>query len=327
MKIKISEIKENPFRKELGIYNEEQIAKITESFKMSDYGKDQRFEVRRNENSYELVYGHHRLLALKRYYGDDSEIEIIERNYDDEQMLRELLRENLIRDHDWYLRMLSLALAKKYLKFHKKEYDLKDILHFISKENKIMRKEEAEILLRIYENLAPELLIKIKKMESIYSKYKDSDYINLSQARMLSFFKDKQEQLDLANALKNSIVQGTREQLQLLNRYKKASKELQRKIRAGETDLISLRNIRGSEIDSREERNKEYEQIEKFKHNFSANKQALYIYSCLSDAIKNIEKLNKKKLDSKTRLSLERIYRKTIAVLTAEINKKEVIDV
>ena len=110
MKIKILEIKENPFRKELGAYNEEQIGKIFESFKMSDYGKDMRFEVRKNANHYELVYGHHRFLAFKRYYGDDLEIEVIKRNYNDLQMLRELLRENLIKSNDWHFKMLSLAL-------------------------------------------------------------------------------------------------------------------------------------------------------------------------------------------------------------------------
>jgi len=323
MKIKISEIKENPFRKELGPYNEEQIARITESYQMSDFGSNNRFEVRKNDNHYELVYGHHRLLALKRYYGNDLEVEIIIRNYRDVQMLRELLRENLIKSDDWHLKMLSLALIKKYwYLFRDENPNIKDILYFISKDGKIMHKEEARILLKIYENLAPELLEKTKKMESIYAKYEDKDFINLTQAKALSDFNDKQEQLDLAKALKNSIIQNTSEQIKLLNRYKIAAKELRTKIRSGEADLISLKD---SEINTKEDRSRSYDQTEKIKTMLSANKQALYIYSCLSDAIKNIEKLNKKKLDLKTKLSLEKIYRKTIAVLTAET--REVIDV
>lgn len=328
MKIKISELKENPFRKELGPYNEEQIKRIIESFKMSDFGKDQRFEVRKKDNSYELVYGHHRLEALKYFYKKDIEVEVLVRDYNDEKMLVELLRENLIRNYDWYLKMLALALVKKYLKLSSKEVGLKDILHFISKENKIMREEEAEDLLRIHENLAPELLEKTRKMESIYSKYKNSDYINLSQARILSYFKDKQEQLDLAKALKNSLVQDVREQSRLLSKYKEADKELKEKIRSGEIDLIVLKNITKERVEEdRNARSREYEETERIKSDLSANKQALYIYGCLSDAIKNIERLNKKRLDLKTKLSLERIYKKTIAVLTEEISNKEVINV
>jgi molecular chaperone DnaK (HSP70) len=79
-------------------------------------------------------------------------------------------------------------------------------------------------------------------------------------------------------------------------------------------------------VPSKEDRKKLHAENEKIKNTLSANKQALYIYSCLSDAIKNIEKLNKKKLDPKTKVSLDKIYRKTIAVLTAEI-KGGIIDV
>lgn len=325
MKIKISEIEENPFRKELGPHNEEQIAKITESYQTSDYGSNMRFEVRKNvENDYELVYGHHRLLALRRYYGDDLEVEIIIRNYKDVQMLRELLRENLIKSDDWQLKMRSLVLMKKYYYlFQTEKPTTRDMIHYISKDVKLMSDEEAKTLLRIYENLAPELLEKVKNMESSFHEYKDTDYINLHQARVLSQFNDKQEQKDLVKALKSSIVQSSDEQMKLITKYKSAPEEMKRKIRLCEIDLVALKE---KETDSNEERKQTHAQTEKIKSEFSANKQALYIYSCLSDAIKNIEKLNKKKLDKRTKSSLEKIYRKTMAVLTAQIGK-EVIDV
>ena len=173
--------------------------------------------------------------------------------------------------------------------------------------------------MNIAENLAPELLNKVIKTESIYAIFEDKDIINLSQAKALALFKDKEEQKDLANVLKNSIIQKTHEQLKLLQDYKNASINIKNKIRSGEIDLVAVKNF---QIE-RKERKEFSKIIDEKKKVLSANQEALYIYNCLADAIKSIQKLNFKKLDAKTVYSLDTIYKKTIRVLNEYIKKED----
>ncbi len=322
MKISIKKLQPNPFRKDLGNLDNMQIEKIQESFKMSDFGKNQRFEVRMVTGGYQLVYGHHRLEALKRHYGDDIEVEIIERNYDNAKMLVELLRENLTRDHDWALRMHSAVLAKKYLTetLHHKNVSANDIVKFISIDGKTVNKESIWALLRIAENLAPELISKIENQES--GQTPKSDMINLSQAEMLSGIKNHEEQKALVTALHSSIAQHTGDQAKLISLYKKAPAELKNKILSGEADLISLQTAKES-AEETEERVVEHKKMHEDKKMISGNQQALYIFSCLSDAIKGISKLERKRLNRNTVTSLRRIYKKTVEVLTKELQNKK----
>lgn len=322
MEIRISGIKENPFRKELGVYNEEQIAKIVESFKMSDFGKDQRFDVRATKDGYELVFGHHRLEALKRYHGTDIEVEIIIRNYNDKQMLVELLRENLTRDHDWFLRMRSLVLAKQYLLKEEKKKDITptEIIKFLSIDNILVKKDEAYSLLRLAEKLAPDLLTKTKKTMGLASKDRDEDILTLDQAEMLSVFDEHAEQRDLARALKNSVAQRTRDQGKLISLYRSARKEVKEKIRSGDTDLASLLTYPKS---SREERKKDARMLDEGKKLFSSNQKALYVFTCLDDALKNLDKIERKKLSTPARRALKQIFRKTIDTLTEALERME----
>lgn len=322
MKVTVTKLLPNPFRKELGNLDNAQIDKIQESFKMSDFGKNQRFEVRTATDGYQLVYGHHRLEALKRYYGEAIEVEIIERNYDNSKMLVELLRENLTRDHGWELRMRSAVLAKKYLTehLHRKNVTATDIVKFISVDGKTVNKESIWALLRIAENLAPDLIIKIENQEG-GQKIKD-DTINLSQAEMLSAFKNTEEQKALMRALKSSIVQRTTDQAKLITLYKSAPVELKNKILSGEADLISLQTAKESSEET-EDRITEHKKMHEDKKMISGNQQALYIFSCLSDAIKGISKLDRKRLNRNTLTSLRRIYKKTVEVLTKELQNKK----
>lgn len=318
MKIKLNKLQPNPFRKDLGNLDNSQIEKIQESFKMSDFGKNQRFEVRLTAEGYQLVYGHHRLEALKRYYGNDLEVEIIERNYNDTKMLVELLRENLTRDHDWELRMRSAVLAKKYLieTLHRKNITAPDIVKFISVDGKTINKENICALLRIAENLSPDLINRIENQEGGQSP--KSDMINLSQAEMLSGFKNHEEQQKLVIALKSSIAQRTNDQSKLITLYKNAPIELKNRILSGESDLISLQTAKETEGET-EERIIEHKKMHEDKKMISGNQQALYIFSCLSDAIKGISKLDRKRLNRNTITSLRRIYKKTVEVLTKEL--------
>ncbi len=320
MKMKVIErlIAPNPFRKELGNLDNNQIDKIKESFKMSDFGKNQRFEVRITGSGYQLVYGHHRLEALRSYYCTGIEVEILIRDYNDSKMLIELLRENLTREHGWNLRMRSAILAKKYLIdiLHHKNVSANDIVKFISIDGKTINKEGIITLLRIAENLAPDIINKIENQEGGHKP--QSDMINLSQAEMLSLFKNHEEQKALAAALKSSIAQRTGDQAKLITMYKTAATDIKNKILSGEADLISLQTA----IES-EDRVIEYKKMHEDKKLISGNQQALYIFSCLSDAVKGISKLDRKRLNRNTITSLRRIYKKTVEVLTKELQNKK----
>jgi len=322
MKVIEKLIAPNPFRKELGNLDNNQIDRIKESFKMSDFGKNQRFEVRITGSGYQLVYGHHRLEALRSYYGTGIEVEILIRDYNDSKMLVELLRENLTREHGWNLRMRSAVLAKKYLidTLHYKNVNAADIVKFISVDGKTVNKEGIWALLRIAENLAPDLINKIESQEGGHKP--QSDMINLSQAEMLSLFKNHEEQKALATALKSSIAQRTGDQAKLITMYKTAPTNIKNKILSGEADLISLQTAKETEEES-EDRIIEHKKMHEDKKMISDNQHALYIFSCLSDAIKGISKLERKRLNRNTITSLRRIYKKTIEVLTKELQNKK----
>jgi hypothetical protein len=235
-------------------------------------------------------------------------------------MLVELLRENLSREQNWDLQMRSLILAKNYLRknLRKKNVELSDIMNFISVDGKILKKDSILILLRIAENLAPDLIKKIVKQ--VGPSETENGAIGFSQAIMLSTFKDYQEQRDLVLALRNSIIQVKDEQNKLLRKYRYLPNDLKEKIRKGKLDLVIAENSQESNLE-KENRVTEYNKFLKGKQIVTGNQQVIYIYTCLSDAIANIKKLKPKQLNRNAKNGLCGIYQKTMNILSKEMQK------
>ncbi len=95
MKIKLSELKPNPFKKQIskGLLNKEQVDKIKSNIK--ELGFFGSLPVFKKDNQYYLIAGHHRTQALKEIYGKEHEVEVTISNYNEDQVFKGMVIENL----------------------------------------------------------------------------------------------------------------------------------------------------------------------------------------------------------------------------------------
>jgi len=117
MKLKISELHSNPHKKEInkGHLDKEQVARIKSNIK--ELGLMGSMPVVIRNGKYHLISGHHRLQALKEVYGKDFQVEIIKHNYNDEQLMRGMIIENLTQRTDDFREINeNLVMIRSYLK-------------------------------------------------------------------------------------------------------------------------------------------------------------------------------------------------------------------
>ena len=95
MKIKLSELHPNPFKKSIndGKLNRGQIDSIKANLKKLGFMGS--LPVFKKDKEFYLISGHHRLQALKEVYGKDFQAEIIVHDYDEDQVFRGMVIENL----------------------------------------------------------------------------------------------------------------------------------------------------------------------------------------------------------------------------------------
>ena len=116
MKIKISDLKPNPFKKDIngGKLNQEQVNVIKSNIK--ELGLMGSIPIFKKDNQYFLIAGHHRIEALKQVYGKDFEVEVTLHNYSDENVLRGMVIENLTqRRGDFTEELSNLKVIRKWL--------------------------------------------------------------------------------------------------------------------------------------------------------------------------------------------------------------------
>jgi hypothetical protein len=288
----ISKIKPNPYRDNLGSFNEPQISRLLESYRMSDFGKNQRFEVRKNGDGYQLIYGHHRLEALKRFLGKgkDAPIEVIVRDYDDKIMLQELLRENLTQEERWFSFMQALVTVKKFLQSQNKSCGYESIAKFLSQEGKTVDRSKVEIYLTIAEKIKPKLL---KEVSFNRKSQEAKDYLSLKQAYYLSrFAPDEQE--DLAKALKACYIQDHTEQRKYLGIYRSLGANDKQLVRKGKINLAMVPNLVKRHEVFQIKRLKP--KIEEMKKSLSGNGLAAQFYASLMDLRDTLAKTQKLKV-------------------------------
>jgi ParB/RepB/Spo0J family partition protein len=93
LKVMLKDIEQNPFR-DFKVYplNEERIERLINSIKETGFWDN--IIGRKKGDKVEIAYGHHRVAALRRIYADKKEIEIIVRDFTDEEMLKIMGGEN-----------------------------------------------------------------------------------------------------------------------------------------------------------------------------------------------------------------------------------------
>ena len=254
MKVKVSEIHPNPYKKWIneGKYNQEQLDRLKAS--EEELGLMDAIPIVKRKEKYHCVSHHHRVEMLKQKYGKDHEVEVILHDYNDEQLFRGMVVENMTqRAGDFREEMENLDAIRKYLQTHPDAYSdteharedkkgirdagsIRDIGVWLNKNGQIMSIGDISQLLKMHDKLSPELLDTVEMTHEGDSSRR-GEVLSKTQGILLSTFEDEEEQKDLAKALLSSMEGRVREQSKLLVKYKEAPEEEKLKIRKGEKDL------------------------------------------------------------------------------------------
>lgn len=270
MKLKLSLIHPNPNKKKInqGKLNREQIKKIKSNIeKLGFFGS---LPIVKINDRYYLVSGHHRHQALLETYGKDYEVEVDLKKYNDEQILRGMVIENLTqRTGDFQELKENILLVEDYLNKHPKSLNtLRESRNIDESRQKLPEMQKAVAkdisiwidnatgdiishdviteMINIARNLNPELVQEVRKKHDKGFDVRSDNSLNYTQAVMLSSINNHKEQKQLAKALKKSQEQRVREQGKLLSVYKTLDdnnleeKEIKQKVKKGELDLKDL---------------------------------------------------------------------------------------
>jgi len=310
--VSASMIKPNPYRKEVGKLNNTQINKIVESFKMSCFGENQRFEVRKKGAFYELVYGHHRLEAVRKVYGKDRQVEIIIQEYDNKMMLQEMLRENLSQNSSNILaKIQAVRLARITLKKNKTGHTYQKIKEFLSKEGKLLSLNEVRSCLIVSDKLNPKLLHNISNFSNVNMAGKkqliSENKIPFKRAFLVaSVTSDYKEQHDLLQSIENSYLKNTDDIYIILKSYVKLSFEQKQSVRSGDVNFALIPNIATQQDIDDIKQVKPH--IDKVRAALKENSLASKIYVSLTDLKNLLERANKMKINKKLMIVFEKLY-------------------
>jgi len=262
MKIKISELKANPFKKFInnGELNEERLDVLKESIEHGTL--PEHFMARKNDGIFELTSGHHRVEALRQMKGDEYVVDVTPVTFSDEQMLIDMVRENITqRDTDVHDTAESIYLARSWLQsgcnrvnqfntvvaqqrkkngtFESSPDSYRSIAEFISKNGKTISYVTVKNHLDMKDKLAPDLYKKVKKVGGGKAT---EDVVTVKQAIQLSKIDDKEEQHDVLEAMRREETGRPHE---LITKYKEAPENIKKKVRSGE---IRLRDVESETI-------------------------------------------------------------------------------
>lgn len=260
MKIAISEIRPNPFKKKIngGKLDEETIAKIRAN--IQELGLMGALPVFKRDGQYHLVAGHHRLEALKRQYGKDHKIEVVVHDYSEENTLRGMVIENLTqRNGEFREELENVVLVRDYLKNHpelsgrsapekstggrppgtSEPGSSSEVARWINKNGEVMHETKIKDLLRINDSLAPELLEKVTKASHSVNLEDNKDVLPVKDASVISTIKDHEEQRAITEIIKNEEL-NQRDRIEMIQKFKALPEEDRREVVEGRVALSSL---------------------------------------------------------------------------------------
>lgn len=245
--IEVNKIKPNPFKKFInsGKLNEDTIQMLIEGYKQTIFHEN--LCARENKHKeLELVYGHHRIEAVKRLYGKNYKISIKVYSHDefsDEAMLIDMIRENLTqrsRGQDYTDISDSILLVKRWLEgeytaTEKKAGSVtaKQIAEFISKNSRAISEEQIEKHLNIGENLSEELRQQIENNGKV-----KMNELGFEIAADLSKI-NKKEQVEVHKEIKRLGFNRDKAR-HLISKYKSASEKNKQKLQKGEIGLDEI---------------------------------------------------------------------------------------
>lgn len=255
IQIKLKDIIPNPFKKEIdkGKLNEKQVQNLMEGYKMTTFHENiLARQSPTNKDKYELVYGHHRLEAAKRVYGNHHTISLHVVEYTDDQMLVDLCRENLTQGEfgSFNSGLDSTLLVKKHLESQvstpltpqknkrgqtrsDEKYQgvgARQIATFLSKQGKLISHEKIAQYLRAKENVAPDILEKAIRKQGQYE-----EGVGSKEIVQLSKIKDHDQQRKILKIAEDI----TGRKADTIQEIMQKPKDIQQKIIEGDLSLLS----------------------------------------------------------------------------------------
>jgi len=254
MKLKLSEIYANPFKEKLGSgLDEDTIQKLQSN--LNELGMMGALPVVQINKKYHIVYGHHRVEALKREFGNDYQIEVELHKYNEDQLLRGMVIENLTQgSHPFKSEMNHLKLVRKYLLnlsttrtglggrgiTEKANGSIRDISHWLDKETgMVMKKSKIADILKIADNLDEEILEDVEKQSHAIGEKQD-DSVGVKIASSLASIKNKQEQKQLRKAIRNSRESHQDVICKSITSYKNAPDDIKQQVLDGYIDIADI---------------------------------------------------------------------------------------
>jgi len=126
MKVKIKDLKPNPFR-DFKNYprDEEKIVVLMKSVKKTGFWDN--LLARRKDGKYEIAYGHHRYVVLKRVFNPEDEVDIPVKELDDWTMIMIMIDENM-EEYRADSQVLNEGIKAAFL-YLKKRFGFNQIVH------------------------------------------------------------------------------------------------------------------------------------------------------------------------------------------------------
>ncbi len=305
MKIKLSELKPNPFKKQIskGKLNKEIVEKIKANIK--ELGLMGSLPVFKREGEYFLVAGHHRAQALKETFGKDYQVECTLHNYTDENVLRGMVIENLTQRSDELVEVTeNLSAVRNWLKKNKMAVQqlnthdssgrkkssqqieeagsIRNIYDWISKNGEVMAIGKISSFLKVHDNLDRRLLKKVIKVDGGITEEKK---LSIEDAKNLARIEKKEQ------PLMERVIEETgldhKNKGKLITLYLASPEEIRFQVRNGEINLADIR----MELDryKMEQARKEKGEIKVKSIKKNIDEQINYLKFSLSNSSSNIK--------------------------------------
>lgn len=272
VKVKISEIKANPFKRFIneGELDSERVEKLVESIEHGTLPNT--FQARKNDkDEWEQTCGHHRLAAFKKKYGKDYEVEINKVNFPDEIMLIEMVRENITqRNSDFQDTEASVVLTRtwrqsgattskhlgnRYIQkggksglvgSEKQLGSAQDIADFLAKNGKAISIETIRKYLNIHDNLDSELHKKVSNIGwTKATKENKEEHIGQEIAAAIATI-NKPDQKKVLEQIKHLRYHAA---APIITAYKKADEKSQKLFKEGKINGDELKTMTKEEAE------------------------------------------------------------------------------
>lgn len=267
MKLKISELKPNPYKKQInkGKLDNETVKKIQSN--IDELGLMGSIPIVKIGDAYHLISHHHRVEALKRTFGDGYHVDVDLKKYSQDQLLKGMVIENLTQRNNQYAEEEdNIVAVRNYLIKNKIMLDNDGKLITVRRvdSNKKPRGYHGhddieygsvrQICLWLDKNsgavikkstVADRIMVR-EKLSPVLSKYIEKgtggrapdDVVTVKQATALvRATSDHKEQEELLQAMRKAEGRPH----ELLSEYKIADDAVKEQVRSGEMDLKEVR--------------------------------------------------------------------------------------